>query len=103
MKVVNTDKDGSECNSDAKNSFDVIENDERCTGNNENDGESVAIEEYDNETGSHTDDEEEGAVTIEDMKRGSDTNMLYDEGSVLDTNKDYNEHCWYHESDKRNI
>ncbi|KAH3786740.1 hypothetical protein DPMN_164849 [Dreissena polymorpha] len=64
---VNTDKDGSECKSDHKNSFDVIENDERCTGNDENDGESVDIEEYDNETGSNTDDEEDGTVTIEDM------------------------------------
>ncbi|KAH3846913.1 hypothetical protein DPMN_089220 [Dreissena polymorpha] len=76
---VNTDKDGSECKSDDTNSFDVIENDERYTGNDENDGESVDIEEYDNETGSHTDDE----------------------GSVLDTNGDYKKHCTYHESDEK--
>ncbi|KAH3783057.1 hypothetical protein DPMN_160985 [Dreissena polymorpha] len=97
----NTDKDGSECNSDDKNSFDVIENDERCTGNYGNDGESVDIQEYENGTGSNTNVEEEGTVTIEDMKWGSDTNMLYDEGSVLDTNKDYHEHCPYHESDEK--
>ncbi|KAH3825515.1 hypothetical protein DPMN_127392 [Dreissena polymorpha] len=62
---------------------------------------SFVFEEYDNETGSHTDDEEEGTVTIEDMKRGSDRNMFYDEGGVLDTNKDYNKHCPYHESDEK--
>ncbi|KAH3828410.1 hypothetical protein DPMN_130369 [Dreissena polymorpha] len=55
----------------------MIENDERCTCNDENDGDSVDIG-----TGSHTNDEEEGTVTIEDMKKGSGTNMLFDEGSV---------------------